>query len=636
MSSSGPEVNNRNYFNNRIDNGVLCQDNDVNINKEIIIESEDISSSNVWKIRPAIQNDEKPDLLENNSRISDLVSCELEIQNQLPDITTSVRASNHGANNSQVDSISNSLDLISSASGTLLPIIGIEGTSGNLSSLEVVGTETVEEVHDSDSPLTEEVDSQILSTEITPKDSLLLIHTEERFDSITTVKEEPDTCFESAVEVPLNEQNTTSDCSIRSQSEFDAQNTNSNLYQQEQTQLVSGVGGSSYLEGYDETTDITQYFDSQKLIGFSADSDVSESDLEEYLKELEELDKTLEAEQESSRMQSIKSMECDRTVMLSECKALNETTEEIKSTDALKSESVYPSNKKTFGTENVEREVESCVGITPNYIKEELSDPAREELNKRDSLPSVIKSDFEPVATTIQQAISQNPFELSKTENAISPKIVQVKSGTVEVTPKASNLDKPAPKSTNPFEEDDVDGEIDSEGKSINSPEEDYQEYSISSIEDKETIQNQSNSDHEINTINQVRENTVSIDESEVSVSSLNKFTAEPNTPEFDLNTTTTEESTIRHSTDDESGSTPVIKSDSSLENLPSCSGSLEGSVRMIPIKSASESPSTDNVDEAGVVADEERPPRPNSLELVQKITVEATSPQSPERPTGK
>lgn len=80
-----------------------------------------ITGHNVWQTHGVpVQSDEKPDLLEYNSKTGDVLSNDLETRNQLPDLTTSVRTSNPDANQSRDGSLTNSLDLISSANEILV------------------------------------------------------------------------------------------------------------------------------------------------------------------------------------------------------------------------------------------------------------------------------------------------------------------------------------------------------------------------------------------------------------------------------------------------------------------------------------------------------------------------------------
>lgn len=265
------------------DNIVSSLNNEVNINKQIIIEPDD-TAVNIWqKGNTAVSGDEKPDLLEYNSKNPDFDSNGEDYQSQLPDLTTSVRAVGLCNNNYNIDSLSNSLDLISSASVNLLK----ENEQVKHDLVECEGDDLY---RDYDEPISQFYQDTSSST----RDESNLNNDLAEFAEALQSKVIPEIDSDRQVEFETSDKaqalNLAQDVPGEKKDFITGQiwDESSILEALEESQILIGDK-----EVADESSRLQEEaFEIPKAVGFSVDSDVSEGDLEEYLKELEDLDET--------------------------------------------------------------------------------------------------------------------------------------------------------------------------------------------------------------------------------------------------------------------------------------------------------------------------------------------------------
>lgn len=676
------------------DNIVSSLNNEVNINKQIIIEPDD-TAVNIWqKGNTAVSGDEKPDLLEYNSTNPDFDSNGEDYQSQLPDLTTSVRAVGLCNNNYNIDSLSNSLDLISSASVNLLK-------ENEQVKHDLVDCEGGDLYRDYDEPNSQFYQDTSSST----RDESNLNNDLAEFAEALQSKVIPEIDSDRQVELE------TSDKAQALNLVQDVQSEKKDFITgkiSEESSIVEALEESQILIGDKEVADESprlqeEAFEIPKAVGFSVDSDVSEGDLEEYLKELEDLDETalLGRPTESNATSNTEGVNscCESTcedqveLNLNGSKILSNICMENKISD-------HDSSIAEYEVDNSYRTNNSSSQIIDPGLKDHNSDNGIRHLLKIDTHSSVNAISLEknclPQNTTSSSVYSQeinNIVSLDfKFENNLVETSVNIVTDEDLSQPKYSsntltdsNCENPSVKptsnkdgnrvitvvpefsssfevegkevktestghesttSTNPFEDEDGDNTINEEKlkmQSTNPFDEEVdegfsREESVSELSVEPMLQICPQHPGEV---------------CEAERASLDPNAGQDTTLTTELNTTSeigTEVTVCSVNTDepqDPPSYSDVIKasgssfSSSRVEvgetasalSLPGCSGykSLESLAKMIPVKAAVESPSMEGVDEAGVPAEEDRPLRPSSLELQRKITVETSLAPSPD-----
>lgn len=677
------------------DNIVSSLNNEVNINKQIIIEPDD-TAVNIWqKGNTAVSGDEKPDLLEYNSTNPDFDSNREDYQSQLPDLTTSVRAVGLCNNNYNIDSLSNSLDLISSASVNLLK-------ENEQVKHDLVDCEGDDLYRDYDEPNGQFYQDTNSST----RDESNLNNDLAEFAEALQSKVIPEIDSDRQVEFETSDKAQALNLALPSEKKDFITGKIS-----EESCIVEALEESQILIGDKEVADESprlqeEAFEIPKAVGFSVDSDVSEGDLEEYLKELEDLDETalLGRPMESNATSNTEGVNscCESTcedqveLNLNGSKILSNICMENKISDHGSSLPEYEVDN-SYKTNNTSSQI-----IDPGLKDhdENYSENDIHHLLKKDTHSSVNAISLEknclPQNTTSSSVYSQeinNIVSLDfKFENNLLETSVKIVTDEVLSQPKHSsntltdsNCENPSVKptsnkdgnrvitvvpdfsnsfevegkevktestghesttSTNPFEDEDGDNTINEEKlkmQSTNPFEEEVdegfsREESVSELSVEPMLQICPQHPGEV---------------CETERASLDPNAGQDTTLTIELNTTSeigTEVTVCTVNTDepqDPPSYSDVIKasgssfSSSRVEvgetasalSLPGCSGykSLESLAKMIPVKAAVESPSIEGVDEAGVPAEEDRPLRPSSLELQRKITVETSLAPSPD-----
>lgn len=650
----------------------------------------DDTAMNIWQ-KDTVSGDEKPDLLEYNSTNPDFDSNREEYHSQLPDLTTSVRAVSLCNNNYNIDSLSNSLDLISSASVNLLK----ENEQVKHDLVDCEGDDSYRDYDEPNSRFYQDTsstnrDESDLNDELAEFADALQSRIIPEIDSDRQVEIETS---ENAHQAHLTQH---IPCEINDFTTGKIPEDSSIKEALEEGQILIGdkeVANESR-RAQDEAFEIT------KAIGFSVDSDVSEGDLEEYLKELEDLDetalpdKTLESNT-TSNVEVVNSC-CEATsddqveLNLNGSKILSNICMENKIIEHDLSETEYrvDNNYSTndAGTHIIDPRLKDP---DENYLENALHHSIKTDINSsvdtmslgKNNVPQNTKSSsvysqeinkvvsldfckFEnnlgetSVNILMDKDLSQpkyrsniqteSSFENSSVKNkddnrdrAVVPKII---SNSFEVEGKELKTERSEPESTtstNPFEDEDGDNTINEEKLKMQSTnpfdEEDEgfsNEESVSELSVEPMLQICPQHPGEVceaerafidsnagqDTTVPSEPNTTSEVGTEVTVCS--EHTDESQDPPSYSDVINTSGSV--HS----SSSTVEIRETASALSLPSCSGSyrsLETSAKMIPVRAAVESPSSEGVDEAGVPAEEDRPLRPSSLELQRKITVETS-----------
>lgn len=677
------------------DNIVSSLNNEVNINKQIIIEPDD-TAVNIWpKGNTAVSGDEKPDLLEYNSTNPDFDSNGEDYQSQLPDLTTSVRAVGLCNNNYNIDSLSNSLDLISSASVNLLK-------ENEQVKHDLVDCEGGDLYRDYDEPNSQFYQDTSSST----RDESNLNNDLAEFAEALQSKVIPEIDSDRQVELETSDKAQALNLVQEVLSEKKDFITGKIS---EESSIVEALEESQILIGDKELADESprlqkEAFEIPKAVGFSVDSDVSEGDLEEYLKELEDLDETalLGRPTESNATSNTEGVNsCCESTCVEDQVELNLNGSKILSNICMENKiSDHDSSVAEYEVDNSYRTNNSSSQIIDPGLKDHDSDNDIHHLLKIDTHSSVNAISLEknclPQNTTSSSVYSQeinNIVSLDfKFENNLVETSVHIVTDEDLSQPKYSsntltdsNCENPSVKptsnkdgnrvitvvpefsssfevegkevktestghesttSTNPFEDEDGDNTINEEKlkmQSTNPFDEEVdegfsREESVSELSVEPMLQICPQHPGEV---------------CEAERASLDPNTGQDTTLTTELNTTSeigTEVTVCSVNTDepqDPPSYSDVIKasgssfSSSRVEvgetasalSLPGCSGykSLESLAKMIPVKAAVESPSMEGVDEAGVPAEEDRPLRPSSLELQRKITVETSLAPSPD-----
>lgn len=666
------------------DNIVSSLNNEVNINKQIIIEPDD-TAVNIWqKGNTAVSGDEKPDLLEYNSTNPDFDSNREDYQSQLPDLTTSVRAVGLCNNNYNIDSLSNSLDLISSASVNLLK-------ENEQVKHDLVDCEGDDLYRDYDEPNGQFYQDTNSST----RDESNLNNDLAEFAEALQSKVIPEIDSDRQVEFETSDKAQALNLALPSEKKDFITGKIS-----EESCIVEALEESQILIGDKEVADKSprlqeEAFEIPKAVGFSVDSDVSEGDLEEYLKELEDLDETalLGRPMESNATSNTEGVNscCESTcedqveLNLNGSKILSNICMENKISDHGSSLAEYEVDN-SYRTNNTNSQI-----IDPGlkHHDENYSENDIHHLLKKDTHSSVNAISLEknclPQNTTSSSVYSQEINNIVSLDFKFENNLVETSVKIVTDTLTDSNCENPSVKptsnkdgnhvitvvpefsnsfevegkevktestghesttSTNPFEDEDGDNTINEEKlkmQSTNPFDEEVdegfsREESVSELSVEPMLQICPQHPGEVceterasldpnagqDTTLTTELNTTSEIGTEVTVCSVN--TDEPQDPP-------SYSDVIKASGSSFSSSRVEVGETASALSLPGCSGykSLESLAKMIPVKAAVESPSIEGVDEAGVPAEEDRPLRPSSLELQRKITVETSLAPSPD-----
>lgn len=685
--------NNKSYVRNTTENIVSSLNNEVNINKQIIIEPDD-TAVNIWqKGNTTVSGDEKPDLLEYNSTNPDFDTNGEDYHSQLPDLTTSVRAVGFCNNNYNIDSLSNSLDLISSTSVNLLK----ENEQVKHDLIDCEGDDSYRDY---------EADSQFYQdTSSSSRDMSNLNNELAEFADALQSTSIPEIDSDRHVEIETSEKaqalNLKQHVPSREMKDFITGKI------PEEISIVESFSGGQILTGDEEVADESprpqdEAFEIPKAVGFSVDSDMSEGDLDEYLKELEDLDETaiLEKPLESNTTSNIEVVNsyCESTSVdqvelnLNGSKILSNICMENKISENDLSNTEYEVDD-SYRTNNTGTQINNP-GLKGD---ENYSENAIHHLPKTDTHSSVDTMSLEKnnllqntISSSVYSQEINNTISLDfKLENNLGETSVNVATDKDSSQPKhssnilkESNFENPSVKpttdkddnrdivvvpeivsnssevectkvktesttSTNPFEIEDGDNTINEEKLKMQSTnpfdEEDDEgfsrEESVSELSVEHTLQICPQHPGEV-----CEAERAFIDPN---ASQDTTLTSEPNTTS-EIGTEVTVCSVHHDESQDPPSYSDVIKASGSSYNssqvevgetasalsLPGCSSSyksLESSAKMIPVKAAVESPSSEGVDEAGVPAEEDRPLRPSSLELQRKITVETSLAPSPE-----
>lgn len=676
------------------DNIVSSLNNEVNINKQIIIEPDD-TAVNIWqKGNTGVSGDEKPDLLEYNSTNPDFDSNGEDYQSQLPDLTTSVRAVGLCNNNYNIDSLSNSLDLISSASVNLLK-------ENEQVKHDLVDCEGDNLYRDYD-----ELNSQFYQdTSSSTRDESNLNNDLAEFAEALQSKVIPEIDSNRQVEFETSDKAQALNLAQDVPSEKTDFITGKIL---EESSIVEAFEESQIPIGDKEVADESprlqeEAFEIPKAVGFSVDSDVSEGDLEEYLKELEDLDETalLGRPMESNATSITEGVNscCESTcedqveLNLNGSKILSNICMENKISDhdsaiaEYKVDNSYRTNNtssqiidpglKDHDSENdihhlLKTDTHSSVNaisLEKNCLPQNTtsSSVCSQEINNIVSLDFKCENNFVETSVnivtdkdlsqpkhssdTLMDSNCENP-SVKPTSNKDGNQVITVVSefsNSFEVEGKEVKTESTGHEnttSTNPFEDEDGDNTINEEKLKMQSTNP-FDEEADEGFSREESV-----SELSVEPMLQIcPQHPGEVCEAELA--SLDPNAGQDITLTTELNTTSeigTEVTVCSVNTDepqDPPSYSDVIKasgssfSSSRVEvgetasalSLPGCSGykSLESLAKMIPVKAAVESPSMEGVDEAGVPAEEDRPLRPSSLELQRKITVETSLAPSPD-----
>lgn len=700
-------LNNRNYV--QVSDALeSALNNDVNINKQIIIETEDSSHSKIWQKPTApVHSEEKPDLLEYNSKTADSDLNDLEIHNQLPDITTSVRASSLGVNNNAVDNLSNSLDLISSANGTLLSesneaVITQESdlTSNYSTFNEKI---LVEDINGSVPSLMNEL------SDVLPSSDYGTVEESSALESKTNCDE---TSQLDSYSVPRIDEkhisNNKEGCVTPSEDTLDLnESTGADVNQLKiNSDLSKPLNEHEVLKLPEDRTKgcsnksdrLSHNLNVKKVIGFNNDEDYSQSQLLEYLervdKESEETnseevllseqlpnESNVKVDNTDCRMRinneshdaSIKTINNkERIFDLSNIKLLPVNSlqsisvhgEDLSANNS--SQNVHDNTLK-FKPNCIPQGMDCKINLETSYVleKESSEKDSTIALDYKNDVENSVKQHQHPVVAKnlddslissgqAVEDISKNPFELGIGDANIAKLELKSKSTNPFENDSETTFDDGT---GNPFESDtDIPSENDIKNPFEGSPEMLHDVESVLEVTSQPVLQKHVQN---IASIESSSENVVSNNDSAFGKSSICKVTSNNSeslsrinantvagTVEnvFDLpqklNSNSSEVGAISNKNADfeinkaervnfseENPSTDCSPSSSSLDS-ESFNSSLIGAAKMIPIKQAIESPSIDmhSVDEAGIPAEEDRPVRPNSLELPQRITVESST----------
>lgn len=699
------------------DNIVSSLNNEVNINNQRIKDSEDISG-NIWqRSNSSASSDEKPDLLEYNSTSPDYDSNSEEFHSQLPDLTTSVRAVGHCYNNYDVDSLSNSLDLISSTSVNHLK--ENEQVKHDLVNCEVYESDHLEKINESNSPFNQ--DNCLPNRDVPNLKSKLVGFADAlQSTSVPEIDSDRQATIEASEKAELLSftQNVTSEIkSFIAQNIAEDNSTTESV--DENKRVIENKDNELAIESrqaQDETVKIP------KAVGFSAASDVSEEDIEEYLKELEDLDETAllkkPLESNTSDVESLNTfckVSCDDQVELNlnGSTILSNTCIENKTSDhdLSKTKDLDDHNHRTNNT------VSQIIKFGLKDLDERNSEYDINNLKKTDvcssSVDMSLGKNIKPQNTISSSDFSQEinttaivGFKLENNSGETSVKIANDKNvsqpkdssniNTESNFEKVYEKEKPttytfsncditmlavSPEiSTNPFEVEYKEILPEGSKQSQMNPFDDNNEDNDFLSEDKRhsqtnplpfnndgTITDENSTIHLKRHLAQCWEGKNPSEEEE----SISELVTEPRSPissthseDFetepafiDPNTSLMSETNMPNEigtevnvcSEDPPPYSDVMKTSSSSYSsnvdigeiasalsLPGCSSSyksLESSAKMIPVKAAVESASSEGVDEAGVPAEEDRPLRPSSLELQRKITVEPSVVPPPDLP---
>lgn len=669
--------------------------NDVNINKQVIIESEEHPPSSVWqKSKVAVHSDEKPDLLEYNSKTADSDLNYVEIHNQLPDITSSVRGSSHSVNSNAVDNLSNSLDLISAANGTLLTeLSGVEDKHENdlISSYSAIEeNRLVEDVHNicetnvlSSSCYGTRRDTNEADNEHNPVDvrEVNLCRLDENYG-----ENNKDGCNPmNEVNLDVNESNEGDDNRIEGSKKLaetpkeNAENTEDKL--EECSNICDTLSGNLQ----------------QKIICFNNDEEYSQSQLLEYL---EEVDKEFEGaviqdvpfteeilgvpnESEVEINNTNRTMKIKNQIVNdSSLTATDDQNENILdlsnikllSVNSLQSISLHDKHlsiqnslqniqdkNKSYQSSSIPRGMdcrsnvetsnfgqieysEKCSAITVDY-KHELEESVKEHKTIAGGLN---QTDSSSRTNQVDELCTRNPFEQSTSDGNVTELDLKTRTSNPFECDSTNPFDDDDD-SVNPFEnscgnpfEDNSKSELEDGGSD---PQSVLQKtvHTVNSVEsssknatsnndsafEKATICDSANDNSE----SILRTNSTVVTETVGTVSNLSEnsnssMCGVDSRTERSFETIKTENVNMP----EENSSTDYSPSGSSLDS-ESFNSALMGSAKMIPIKQAVESASggLHHIDEAGTPAEEDKPVRPNSLELPQRITVESSTSEASE-----
>lgn len=650
---------------------------------------------NIWqKGNTAVSGDEKPDLLEYNSTNPDFDSNGEEYHSQLPDLTTSVRAVGLCNNNYNIDSLSNSLDLISSASVNLLK-------ENEQVKHDLVDCEGDDSYRDYDEP-----NSQFYQdTSSSNRDVSNLNNELAEFADALQSRIIPEMDSERPVEFDTSEKAQALNLTQHLPSEMKDSIT-ARIPEEISTQ--EALEESQILIGDKEVADENprvqvEAFDIPKAVGFSVDSDVSEGDLEEYLKELEDLDETALLESNATCNTEVVNSCCESTcddqveLNFNGSKILSNICMEnkISDPDSSKTEYEVDNNYRTnnTGTQIIDPGLKdhdknysenaihhllntdshssvNTMSLEKNNLLQNTTSSSvySQEINKIVSLDFKFENNLGETSVnivtgkdlsqpkhssnTLTDSNCENPSvepTSNKDDNRVTAVVSEIISKSFEVEGKEVKTESTGHKSTtstNPFEDEDGDNTINEEKlkmQSTNPFDEDVdegfsREESVSELSVEPTLQICPQHPGEVCEAERAfidpnagqdtmptEPNTTSEIGTEVTVCSVHTDESQDPPSYSDV---------IKASGSSYSSSTVELGETASALSLPGCSGSyksLETSAKMIPVKAAVESPSSEGVDEAGVPAEEDRPLRPSSLELQRKITVETSLAPSPD-----
>ncbi|XP_046664682.1 zinc finger FYVE domain-containing protein 16-like isoform X2 [Homalodisca vitripennis] len=674
--SNKAQSNNRNYIHTE-ENVVSSINNEVNINKQLLFESEDTSSSSIWQSNNSLSNDEKPDLLEYNLKNADIDSNNEEINNQLPDITTSVRTSTHGVNNNEIDKLSNSLDLISSASG----LSGIdefyqhevESEKDEAKDAEI-SPDLAQIVlsHDLENHLS--VNATLKGNEIEESSKDLLPFSEPDLNTSNIINSDKEDI------TSLNNPESYNDLQ-QSEKIGNLLETNSNFEKEGNSQLENDLVLSNEItnnienilpqdsvveDGVTIDSIVNLGFQSdlpeiKTLIGFSIDSELSESEVEQYLKELEELE-TLTSDRVSEL--EVKSVNEEIGSNIEKIFETSSQASIINLNDTGSSNSNTNNNtcneskgNEIEGEEELKNDiiVDNVYSNKDNLCSSTLAQSEfKENMSEEDSVlqqNAAVNADLYKLTYNLE-SLEYNP---ETTNNSLTlsscevdekcidtPSSIKSTNQHQEENKKEQNTTKEIKSlSTNPFDEDySLVSNNEAETKTTNPFEVDDNENSKKDNDVEPSRTSKAINDEVQLSSSDKTNQTEASNPSNVPVDSTEntQMTSETDVSSC-LNADISIESFVDHSDsvykslsdiqDSTSDVRPEARNDIPVENvsaecLPSCS-SLESETL-----DKSASTSAQNIDEAGIPAEEDRPLRPSSLELPRKITVEANPVQSP------
>jgi len=680
------QLTNRNFVNSD-NNLVSALNNDANIKNLLISESSD-ETPKVWpKPHSSMTNDEKPDLLEYNSKNVDFDTNSLEIHNQLPDITTSVRSLDHDTNCNEEDSVPSSLDLISSTNGHLAPGNG-----------EPVQRSCYYESDKSHIDEPEVNISEIIKVSDSGNNVGITLECPNQEENSALNGSGSQDISQGYPSIPLNLGNVEIINNVCGKGEL---NDNIDLYTNVQNQVPETPKDATFASaeenikpeelsygGCESQMDLAE---TVQPIGFTNDSDVSESELEEYLKELEEMDEKVDSKEENLTEKLLKQeqlsihekVEENKILKTTyENKKLNNVTTNISSSNEFVNESKEDENKiknvhsDVFAAEDFNKKNQILENNESTSVNFESSSFQTDNLNTSSS--SAPQNGF--ISASSDQIQNQEMNTNDAESRMLEDRMLVDKSQSISVSDTSAKNHSEQNHSnsfcsTNPFES--VDTTINDGTKDIESTnpfDEEDCGYVSEKTEVKRTSTNPFEEDEDVTINDSVPETSVpaklrpplenlTLTDKKPHRKNSKKDKAKPaivrsedmpSLPSPHSNNRNLSNQSVEEleapvskksskSTVDASVSESAIQENAANESLPSCSSSssceesfskiLETSAKMIPIKAAVESPSGENVDEAGVPAEEDRPLRPNSLELPKKITVEPSAPISPPAP---